>query len=162
MKTEKAMTQGAYRIGDIAKELGLTPQALRYYEQEGLIPKPQRTPSGYRIFSEDARARLLFLKRAQQFGFKLDEIKILLGVKANRRGSCAQVKSLLDAKLVELEERFKQIKRLQTDLLRLRKECEAALSVDASCPMIIDFSKVVASRVGGQNIAKRRRKVSSL
>ncbi|MBI4455797.1 MAG: heavy metal-responsive transcriptional regulator [Acidobacteria bacterium] len=156
------MRQGVYRIGDVAKELGLTPQALRYYEQEGLIPKPQRTPSGYRIFSEDARARLLFLKRAQQFGFKLDEIKTLLGVKANRRGSCAQVKSLLDAKLVELEERFKQIKQLQTDLLRLRKECEAAFSVDASCPVIIDFAKDVSGSVSAQNIPKRRREISSL
>lgn len=153
------MKEGVYRIGEIARELGLTPQALRYYEQEGFIPKPQRTPSGYRIFSEDARARLLFVKRAQQFGFKLEEIKMLWGVNANRCGSCAEVKSMLDAKLVELEEQFRQIKQLHSDLLRLREKCEEALSADASCPVLIDFAKTVLSHTGGQKFSRRQREV---
>src|SRR2546428_13145414 len=140
----KAVRQGAYRIGEIAKELGLTPQALRYYEQEQLISKPRRTASGYRVYSEDARARLLFLKRAQQFGFTLEEIKGLLGADANRRGSCARVKLMLDAKLDHLTTQFRQMKQLRSDLLHLRKQCEEALAADASCPVLVDFSKVVA------------------
>lgn len=143
------MRKAVYRIGEIAKELGLTPQALRYYELEGFIPKPERTPSGYRLYSAEARARFLFLRRAQHFGFKLEEIRTLMGVDATRRGSCAQVKSMLDAKLAELDEQFKQMKKLRSDLLRLQKDCEQALSADASCPVILNFSKVT-SRNGGE------------
>src|SRR3989442_5908961 len=143
MGATKPKRQGLYRIGEIAKELGLTPQAIRYYEQEGLISKPQRTASGYRIYSEEARARLLFLKRAQQFGFRLEEIKSLLGADTGRSGSCARVKSMLDAKLARLDVQFGQMKQLQSDLRRLQKQCEKALAADASCPVIIDFSKAV-------------------
>lgn len=139
------MQPRTYKIGQIAQEIGVTPQALRFYETNGFISKPQRTPSGYRIFSAEARARLLFLKRAQRFGFKLDEIKTLMGVKARRRGACAEVKKVIEHKLTLLDEQMEQIKLLRADLVRLRKECEKALAVDAACPVILDFSKTVSN-----------------
>lgn len=135
--------QRTYKIGEIAQEIGVTPQALRFYEMSGFIPKPQRTESGYRIYSAESRARLLFLKRAQRFGFKLDEIKTLMGVDAHRRGACAQVKAVIDHKLKILDVQMKQLKLLQRDLMRLRKECAKSLAIDAACPVILDFSKTI-------------------
>ena len=64
---------------------GLNLQTIRYYEQRGLLPKPLRTQSGYRIFQADAARRIRFIKRAQELGFLLDEIRELLSLRVDPR-----------------------------------------------------------------------------
>ena len=67
------------KIGELAKSAGVTAQAIRYYEREGILPKARRRyDSGYREYDEDARARLRFIKHAQACGLKLAHIKTLL------------------------------------------------------------------------------------
>ncbi len=58
------------RIGELAKTAGVTPDTIRYYEREGLLPPPERTPSGYRDYGPAALEDLLFIKQAQALGLK--------------------------------------------------------------------------------------------
>src|SRR2546425_9106850 len=73
----------------LAHEGGVNVETIRYYERHGLLPKPPRTHSGYRIFSEDAVKRLRFIKHAQDLGFSLKEVKELLALRVIR--PCAEV-----------------------------------------------------------------------
>ena len=72
------------KIGEVAEHGGVSVQAIRYYEREGLLPKPPRLASGYRIFPDTAVRRVQFIKRAQELGFSLAEIRELLSL----RGKC--------------------------------------------------------------------------
>ena len=63
------------RIGEVAKQANIGIEAIRYYEREGLLAKPQRRPSGYRQYDESVVSRLQFIRRAKDLGFTLAEIK---------------------------------------------------------------------------------------
>lgn len=67
-------------IGEVAHRSGICVETVRFYERKGLLAKPERSVSGYRLFDEEVVARLLFIKCAKELGFKLDEIKQLLSV----------------------------------------------------------------------------------
>ena len=77
---------------EVAKRGGVNLETIRYYERRGLLPKPPRTVSGYRIFAPEALRRLRFVKRAQAIGFSLQEIKTLLSLRAAPKGRCAEVR----------------------------------------------------------------------
>ena len=79
----EALTRGA-----LAQQGRVNAETIRYYERRGLLPKPPRTPSGYRVFSSDAVRRVRFIKRAQGLGFSLKEIKALLALRVDPCSSC--------------------------------------------------------------------------
>ena len=79
----EALTRGA-----LAQQGRVNSETIRYYERRGLLPKPPRTPSGYRVFSSDAVRRVRFIKRAQGLGFSLKEIKALLALRVDPCSSC--------------------------------------------------------------------------
>src|SRR2546422_8714636 len=74
--------------GELAQQGRVNSETIRYYERRGLLPKPPRTPSGYRVFSSDAVRRVRFIKRAQGLGFSLKEIKALLALRVDPCSSC--------------------------------------------------------------------------
>ena len=63
-----------FTIGKIARAVGLGAETVRFYERQGLIPPPARSPAGYRLYDADAIARLRFIGRAKTLGFTLAEI----------------------------------------------------------------------------------------
>lgn len=67
-------TGGSLKIGEVAKASGIGIEALRFYERSGLLGKPARASSGYRMYDEKVLDRLAFIKKAQTLGFTLDEI----------------------------------------------------------------------------------------
>ena len=69
------------KIGEFAHDAGVNVQTVRYYERRGLLPEPDRRPSGYREYGPDALDRLHFIKRAQELGFTLTEIRELLALR---------------------------------------------------------------------------------
>lgn len=71
-------SEGTYRIGEIAGRTGLTPDALRYYERRGLLPRSRRTAGGFRIYTSEVVERLRFIKQAQTIGLSLDEVHQLV------------------------------------------------------------------------------------
>ena len=81
--------------GELAKQGGINLESIRFYEKQGLLPRAPRTRSGYRLFALDDVRRVRFIKRAQDLGFSLREIKELLALRLDRNTSCAGVRTVM-------------------------------------------------------------------
>ncbi len=130
-----------FLIGELAEQAGVNRETLRYYERRGLLTPARRTASGYRVYDRESAARLLFIKRAQAFGFSLEEIRDLLAMKPENPQSCNHVMSMLDEKIDELAERIREMRRFHRQLARYRKHCGEALAEGESCPVILEVSR---------------------
>lgn len=117
------------RIGAVARDAGIGVHAVRFYEREGLIPKPARQTSGYRDFAPEVVPRLRFIKRAKALGFTLREIFELLDLDASASGSARGVKQLAERKLEDLNERIEALQRMRRALRTLAENCSARGSV---------------------------------
>src|SRR6516225_9778727 len=110
-------TRPTYRIGELASRSGVTRDALRFYERRGLLPAPQRTPGGFRVYPTDMVERLRFIKRAQMVGLTLHEIAALV---AHRRDSglrrCRQVRDLLRVKVADIDAKLSELEAFRTTL----------------------------------------------
>src|SRR5438093_1082215 len=95
--------------GELAQQGRVNSETIRYYERRGLLPKPPRTPSGYRVFSSDAVRRVRFIKRAQGLGFSLKEIKALLALRVDPCSSCGDVRKRAEAKIGEIEAKVRML-----------------------------------------------------
>lgn len=104
------------KIGDISRELGINPQTLYFYERIGLIPAPQRTEAGYRLFSQQDLERLRFITRTKALGLTLDEIKEILVLKDDQSLTCQEVHLRLQAKLAHIEVTIQRLQALQQEL----------------------------------------------
>lgn len=127
------------KIGQVAKQSGLSVETVRYYEQRGLIPPPQRLDSGYRIYPESILERLHFITRCKDLGFSLQEIHELLSLQLNPETPSAEVKLRVDGKIDLVKGKIKELENLQASLEQLSGLCCGEGSV-SDCP-IIDFLK---------------------
>lgn len=119
-------------IGDVAKEAGLRPSAIRYYESVGLLPSPARA-NGRRRYDDSIFGRLALIELAQQAGFTIGEIKTLLHGFSRKTPASARWRALTGRKLEEVEERIRQARRRKRVLLRLA-ECECPTFEDCALP----------------------------
>lgn len=101
------------RIGAVAKRGGVNLETIRCYEHQPLLPEPPRTASGYRIFGEDAVNRVRFIKRAQELGFSLKEIRELLALREEGRRSRAVVRERAEAKIASVEDKIRALEQLK-------------------------------------------------
>jgi DNA-binding transcriptional MerR regulator len=116
------------RIGELASRSGLAPSAVRYYERLGLLPAPQRTPSGYRSYGDDALDRLGFIRSAQAVGLTLAEVRQVLDVRDAGEAPCRVVTDLIEERHAEVRARIAELKELERELAHLR---ERAASLEA-------------------------------
>ena len=127
------------RIGELAARCRLPPDALRYYERLGLMPRARRTAGGYRMFASGATERIRFIKQAQANGLSLAEIRQLLAFQdRGGRERCRHVHRLLGLKLTEIETTLAQLKEFRKTLRGYLAQCERSLSgsADAECPVV--------------------------
>ncbi len=108
------------RIGRLADATDVSTKTLRFYEAEGLLPEPARSPAGYRDYSEEAADRVLFIRRAQAAGLTLTQIGQILAIRDDGRPPCDHVSHLVEQRLEEVCERLAQLERTRTELLALR------------------------------------------
>lgn len=127
------------KIGQVAKLSGVSVETLRYYEQRGLIPTPNRLDSGYRIYPESILQRLHFIARSKDLGFSLQEIGELLTLQTDPEASSALVKQQVEDKISLVKGKISELQNLQSSLEQLSGLCcgEGAVS---DCP-IIDYLK---------------------
>jgi DNA-binding transcriptional MerR regulator len=144
------------KIGEVAAQSGVSIDTLRYYERLGLLPKPARTSGGYRHYEPRAVDRVGFIKRAQSFGFTLDEIKQMLHLETANPQTCSRVLQLIEHKLEDLNRQHEEIKRLRQELSAYKTECERAITNRQCCPVIEDFVQLPRRIGAGGN--KRGRK----
>src|SRR5712664_1058732 len=102
-------TMEGLKTAQLANEGGVNIETIRYYERHGLLPKPPRTRSGYRVFSNDAVTRLRFIKRSQELGFSLKEVKELLTLRVRQGSGCADVRQKAEAKIVDVDGKIRHL-----------------------------------------------------
>ena len=122
-------------IGRVATRARVNIQTVRYYERRGLIPPPSRTPSGYRQFSDDAVARIRFIKRAQDLGFSLKEIAGLLALRVDHETACGAVEQKTRAKIALVQQKIRELEGMKAALERLVAACETR-EPTGDCPII--------------------------
>ena len=119
--------------GELARRCGVNIETVRYYEQRGLLPEPERNASNYRVYGEDAVRRLTFIGRAQDLGFTLKEIGELLALKADPGAGCADVVERADAKIADIDEKIRRLQAMRRALSDLRSRCSGETS---ECPIL--------------------------
>ena len=100
----------------MARHAGVTPDTVRFYEREGLLPEPPRTPGGYRDYDADALDDLSFIKKGQALGLRLSEIREVLDITADGRAPCDHVRGAISARLDEVDARMAELRILRTTL----------------------------------------------
>jgi len=100
-------------IGVIATQAGVPIKTIRYYEDVGLLPKPARTSSGYRLYDRVVVDRLQFIKKAQHLGLRLDEIKEILDLADRGRCPCGHVQDFLKKRLKDLQQKIADLRLLE-------------------------------------------------
>jgi MerR family mercuric resistance operon transcriptional regulator len=103
-------------IGQLARKGRVNVETIRYYERRGLIPEPPRRESGYRQYSQDAVARIHFIKRAKELGFSLKEISELLFLRVDPYTTCGDVKKRAEVKIADIEEKIRDLQRMKEAL----------------------------------------------
>jgi len=121
--------------GRIAQLAGVGVETVRFYEQEGLLAKPARTPSGYRQYGEDVVGRLQFIQRAKEIGFTLNEIKELLSLRVDPDTTCEDVRARAEGKIADIEDKIRTLQRMKKALVRLTQEC-CEKGGGSECPIL--------------------------
>jgi MerR family mercuric resistance operon transcriptional regulator len=126
-------------IGQAAKGAGIGIETLRFYERQGLIDVPPRSSCGYRQYPKEVIARLLFIRRAQNLGFSLKEIKGLISLRLDSspdlmpdRGA---IKAQAEAKIADIDGKLEALQRMKAALTRLVQACQTT-APGCSCPIL--------------------------
>ncbi len=130
------------KIGEVSKLSGIGIEALRFYEKSGLLDRPGRTYSGYRLYDESVLERLAFIKQAQILGFSLDEIKQLIEHKRNGENPCVEVREVVRIRLAELNERIEQMIEYRDELAAALAEWDEAGEIEGHVCGLIERSHV--------------------
>lgn len=125
-------------IGQLAKRARVSIETIRFYERQGLMEPAARRASGYRQYPPLAVRRLRFIKRAQELGFSLREIKELLALRLHPRANCAAVRKRAEGKIAEIESRIADLGRMQGALHGLARAC-AGKGSTPDCPILEAF-----------------------
>src|SRR5437879_5041717 len=104
------------QIGIVAKKIGVSVDAIRFYERSDLLPQPARTGGGFRQYGERDVETLGFIRRVQSLGFKLSEIRALLNLRGSRLQPCAPVRRRLQEKLMDVKRKLADLRKLEHEL----------------------------------------------
>jgi MerR family copper efflux transcriptional regulator len=130
---------GQIGTSELAKRGGVNLETIRYYEREGLLPKPPRSSSGYRQFSPESVRRVRFIKRAQELGFSLKEIKELLALRIAAGSTRADVRKRAESKIVDIEGKVQHLRAMKKALVRLT-ESSCGNGPASDCPLLESLS----------------------
>lgn len=122
-------------IGKLAKTADVSIDSIRFYERRGLIAEPMRTKSNYRLYPLEAVDRLNFIKKAQQLGFSLNEIRELLDLSQAPEASKADVKRKTGEKIEEIKDKIQDLSRMLDALEQLDKSCDGHGAIN-ECPIL--------------------------
>lgn len=121
--------------GEVADRAGVNRETVRYYEQRGLIPEPPRSDGDYRTYDASYVERIRFIKRAQELGFSLAEIKDLLTLRLASDGDCGEVRQRATAKLAEVRQKIRDLQQIEAVLGRLATVCRGE-GPTSNCPIL--------------------------
>lgn len=142
------MSQQKLTIGALSAQTGSNVPTIRYYEQIGLLPRPERAANGHRYYREADLRRLTFIRRCREFGFPIDQVRALVGLVEDGDQSCADVRDLAQAHLDAVRVKLENLRQLETSLAQFVDSCSVACSGGATrdCVIIGDLSASGSNR----------------
>lgn len=130
------------RIGVLARTVGVTEAAIRFYERSGVLPQPARTPSGYRDYDEHAVDLLRFIRAGQAVGLTLAELREVIAFRQRGQVPCAHVIELLSRHADRIDGQIAQLRHVQRDLRTLADRAATLDPADCSpesvCHVVVD------------------------
>ena len=118
-----------FLIHELCEKLNITPKAVRYYEQVGIIPNAARNTSNYRIYNNNDLKKLEFIKKARTMNFSLDEIKTIISIKEEGNFPCDKVIGLIEEKIIDMDKQIESMiefkKELSNNLEKFKKNYES-------------------------------------
>jgi|SRR5579883_1994897 DNA-binding transcriptional MerR regulator len=127
------MTESPLKVGELAERAGVGVQTLHYYERVGLLPKPDRSASNYRLYQTDTLRRVQFVKKAQALGFTLEEIKEILDLRKRGGAPCRSVADAGKKHLQELDARIAALQEFRRELAAVVPKWEKETSRQRKC-----------------------------
>ncbi len=123
------------KSGELAKRAGVNVETLRFYERKGLLPKPPRQGSGYRQYPVESARLIRFIKRAQELGFSLREIRELLALRVQPGVTCAEVREKAERKISDVRRKLADLRAIERALKKLTASC-SGLGPATDCPIL--------------------------
>ncbi|MGQ0583160.1 MAG: MerR family transcriptional regulator [Reyranella sp.] len=130
-----------FPIGSLSERSGVNIETIRYYERVGLLPKPQRSAAGYRLYRPTDSDHLCFIRRARDLGFSLDEIRRLLGLADQKSRSCRRVHDIAVDHLAEVRAKIGDLRRMERVLAAMVTAC--AQGTMPACPLLETLAQSV-------------------
>ena len=127
-------------IGKVAREAGVNVETVRYYERRGLVERPARRRGAYRVYPPETVGRIRSIKRAQQLGFSLEEIRELLAMRVNAKARCGDVLAQAERKIEEIDAKIESLRAVRQSLGRLTEACRMEQPV-TECPILVAFTR---------------------
>lgn len=153
---DEEQQKGMLKIGDVAKLSGIGIEALRFYEKSGLLERPARTESGYRVYGRDVLDRLAFIKQAQTLGFSLDEIRRIVADARAGHSPCDEVREIVRHRLEELDERMREMRRYRKELAETLAEWDETGQAPGHICGLIESSHVEYSASKSKGLKGRK------
>lgn len=146
----KVLGQAA-RIGQVARETGLSIDTIRFYEKQGLLKHSGRTEGGFRVFGPDQIRSLKFIRKAQELGFSLQEIRELLLLQGERLEACEHVREHLEQKLASVRGKVEELQKLERGLVDALRKCNRELNElgtnhEERCPVLVELGSTTGNR----------------
>ena len=140
------MARSGIQIGRVSEQTGLSIDAIRFYEKQRLLDRPPRTEGGFRLFNAQDIERIQFIRRAQQLGFSLPEIRELLVLRREHGAGCSHVRDLLRDKVATIRDKIRELSDLEEHLSKSLRKCERQLrasgdSHQGCCPVIEEIAQ---------------------
>ena len=134
------------RIGQVSKQTGVSIDAIRFYERNGLLDAPTRSQGGFRLYSPDDPSALQFIRSLQTLGFSLNEVREFISLRTNDLRACSAVQKMLDGKLRDIHAKRIALARLEDELKTALTKCNAQLKrsrqkKSGRCPVLTTLEK---------------------
>lgn len=136
-----------FAIGALAKA-GVTAPTIRYYEEIGLLPKADRTSGGQRNYDSDDLSRLTFIKQCRDFGFGIDQVRLLLDLSISPDRDCTETRNIAQVHLDEVRTKLNELRALESRLENFVTRCNVACAGGPGQDCVI-FKDLAASGKGG-------------
>ena len=121
-------------IGELSNRTGCIVETIRFYECIGIMPDPPRSPGGQRIYNDEHEKRLTFIRRGNELGFSLKEVREMLGMVDGGDYSCDDIQAIAVAHIEDVKHKIADLRKIKKVLENMAKQCETGIVPE--CPIV--------------------------
>lgn len=144
------MAMPAFKIGQLAKAAGTSAPTIRYYEEIGLLPRAARAGGNHRAYNDDDIRRLTFIRRCREFGFSIEQVKLLVALIEDGDRSCTEARDLAHTHLLEVRKKLDELRQLERAIAASVENCEKSCAGGPGADCIILGELGSVSATGGR------------